>query len=96
MLKVDVLLISGAETRKARALVDTGAAVPIVIRTGLFPSDLLKKSLRPVRFVTANGQELSGGGLGIKAQVCLPVHVGRHRVSEGLCDPLWCYQADLH
>ena len=96
MLVVDVLLMAGTETRNSRALVDTGPAVPIVFRTGLFAASLLQEALWPVKFMTANGQHLQGGKQGLKLQVCLPVRDSSDYQQWGSRSSLWGYQADLH
>ena len=96
MLVVEVSLVTGTETRKARALVDTGAAVPIVFRTGLFAAEKLQKALWPVKFMAANGQRLHGGEQGLRLQVCLPVRDSTDCQHAGVCSPLWGYQANLH
>ena len=96
-LVLDVQLFTDMGVRTVKALVDTGAAIPLVVRTGLFPQHSLRKSVWPVKFVTASGQVMLGGDTGLRMQLGFSIHdSATGAVSRVLCDPLWCYVAQLH
>ena len=93
VLKVSCKCDAGEQ--QLSALVDTGAAVPIVFRRGLFAEKFLKKSVCPVKFVTASGQAMTGGNAGMKLQLTFPIKV-KETTELVCCDELWAYEADLH
>ena len=62
----------------SRALVDTGAAFPILVNRGLIPSEHFQKCRRPYRFVSASGETLEGGQNGLLMAVSLPVSDDRN------------------
>ena len=96
-LVIPVQARSGSVTQTLRALVDTGAAMPLVIRTGAFPASVIQKSTWPVKFVTASGTVMTGGTTGVKLEISLPVAVpGQELVNRVECEALWAYEADLH
>jgi predicted aspartyl protease len=88
--------VSG-DKRQLSALIDTGAAVPVVVKKGLFDSKLLQGSICPVKFVTASGQELTGGTTGLKLQLKFSVRDTETGMAKNVsCEPIWAYEADLH
>jgi len=96
-LMLDVQLFTDLGMRTVKALVDTGATIPLVVRPGLFPQHKLRKSVWPVKLVTASGQVMPGGDTGLRMQLGFAVHNGDpDTVSRVLCDPLWCYVAEIH
>lgn len=76
-------------------LVDTGCAVPLILRRGLFDSSVLKPSKRPVRFVTASGETLAGGEHGLHLKVQLPVRDFRDNPYNITCSSVWAFEAAL-
>ena len=92
-------------TKQLLALVDTGAAMPLVVKSGLFPLTEIQKSVWPVKFVTASGTVMPGGTTGVKVEISFAVAVPQeHGVPGGdkfdkqvvVCEPIWAYEADLH
>ena len=72
-LVLRVLLYQGGRPHVLRALVDTGAKVPLIIRTGLVPSTLNAPS--PLHLVTADGTPMQGGTTGCTCDVKIPIAV---------------------
>ena len=99
-LIVSVQVVSGSMTKTLRALIDTGAAMPMVIRSGIFPTSMMQRSVWPVKFVTASGSVMAGGTYGLKLEVSLSVMIpdesGTDLVDRVQCQPLWAYEAELH
>ena len=87
----------GPKTRQsALALVDSGARLPLVFRTGLFPTERLQNAQFPVSFTTADGSVMHGGKLGVFLGLCLPVQVGSGESSLIRTYPIFAYEAPLH
>jgi len=85
--------------RKLRALVDTGAAVPLVVKQGLFSQDQLLKSMWPVQFRTASGAKLPGGEFGLYLELSFLVTIpgpNGQDLEMVHCEPMWTYEAELH
>ena len=59
-----------ADSRKLKALIDTGAQIN-VIRRGLFPEDALQQAKRPLMLTLADGQAFWGGDKEIAAVLVL-------------------------
>ena len=93
-LVISVLAVCQSGQRELKALIDTGAAVPLVFKTGLFAEDCLKKSVWPVKFVTASGTVMTGGTSGCKLEIWMTVS-GSEGPEVVACNPLWAYEADL-
>lgn len=83
------------EAKQVHCLIDTGCAVPIVFRTGLFPSSSLEKASKPIRLKTASGDPLSGGDNGAHLQVTLPVRDFKNGHFNARCLTVWGIEADL-
>ena len=93
ILRVKARCVAGE--RDLHALVDTGAAVPLVFRKDLFPREYLSKSVCPVKFVTASGNTMMGGLAGLKLQLTFPILVDESTETV-ICDEMWPYEAELH
>ena len=102
-IPVQVCTESGT-TKQLQALVDTGAAIPLVVRSGLFPLTEIQKSVWPVKFVTAAGAVMTGGTTGVKLELSFSVSAPSGHVIPGgdlnsrivVCEPVWAYEAELH
>ena len=80
-----------------RALVDTGAAIPLVFKSGVLPSEKLMKSTYPVKFLTASGAVMSGGTSGCKLELSFAVAIpGTEDCERVHCESVWAYEAELH
>ena len=93
------LVIRNTVVREVVALIDTGAAIPLVFRKGLFPESDLSKSTWPVKFVTASGAVMPGGTTGLSVEIVLPVlnsEIVPPRFEGVSCAPVWAYEAELH
>ena len=80
---------------KVSALIDTGCAVPIVFRKGLFADTVLEKASKPIRLLTASGEQLSGGTEGVHLQVTLPVRDFENKRFRAKCGTVWGVEAAL-
>ena len=66
-LQIPVQVRTEAGTiKQLTALVDTGAAIHLVMRAGIFPAAELQKTVWPVKFMTASVAVMSGGTTGMK------------------------------
>ena len=85
--------------REVTALIDTGAAIPLVFRKGLFSESDLSRSTWPVKFVTASGAVMAGGTTGVSMEIVLPVlnsDTQSSRMENVTCASVWAYEAELH
>ena len=97
-LVLDVQVTWNGNVRNFKALIDTGAATPLVCRRELFPTTDSQPSVWPVTFITASGGVMNGGSEGLKLQVNLPVYdytATETRSYTASCEPLWAYVAEL-
>ena len=93
-LMLDVSLKCASRTFAARALVDTGARIPLVFRHSLLPPGLLQPARFPVQFSTATGAPMSGGTSGLMLQLVLPIEANEE-VFLVKTTPLFAYETDI-
>ena len=93
-LMLDVKLRFGSVSLSARALIDTGARIPLVFQRGLVPASLVKPARFPVRFSTASGDAMEGGSTGLMLRTVLPVWSNGEKVLVKT-SPLFAYEACL-
>ena len=76
------------------ALVDTGCSVPLLLREGIVPTDLLQPAQRPIQLGTATGDPMNGGHHGVYGNLILPVTLRSKRLRLN-CTDIWAYTAPL-
>ena len=95
-VSVSIPGVAEVQEKRVKALVDTGAAIPLVFRTGLFPSSVLQASVWPVKFVTASGSVMFGGTSWSRMIISFPVkESGIDQHVKVVCDAVWAYEASL-
>ena len=72
-LVLEAQLRSPVGPQDVRALIDTGARIPIAFRQGLIDAVALHKAQFPVRFSVADGQPMDGGSHGTFVEILMPV-----------------------
>ena len=94
LLNLTVVSVSGE--RKLRALVDTGSAMPLVVKKGIFPASDIQKAVWPVQFVTTSGDAMILGSTCLKLEISFSVAVPEtDSVNIVLCERLLAYEANL-
>ena len=93
-LLLDVSIKCSAGSFAARALVDTGARIPLVFRPGLLPPGTVQPAKFPVQFSTATGAPMVGGTSGLMLQLVLPVEASTELFLVKTT-PLFAYEADV-
>ena len=81
-LMVEVEISVCGQTKKIKALIDTGAQANL-LREDLFPSEIWKSSKNPLALTTVNGEILSGGRREVQTKINF--HVEPEEKSENKC-----------
>ena len=95
-LVLNVLLLHEQHTHLLRALVDTGAKVPLIVRSGTLQTT--SPSPTPLQLVTADGTPMLGGTTGGTATLKVPVAVpcgGKLKTSALVFKDQWVYEANI-
>ena len=72
-LTIPVHLHLSTQIYEFTALIDTGCSVPLLMRDGILPQNILQPAPSPIQLGTATGDPMSGGNLGFYGDLILPV-----------------------
>ena len=95
-LVLQVLLTEKGPAHVLRTLVDTGAKVPLIVKTGVLQSSTA--AAHPLNLVTADGTPMMGGTTGATATLKIPIAVPKGRrltTSAMVVQDHWVYEADI-
>ena len=95
-LVFNVLIEHEGKSHTARTLVDTGAKVTLIVKTGVLTKTVM--ATHPLNLITADGSPMKGGNVGAFVDLKIPIHVPSKKKmdpSSIVCKRQWVYEAEI-